>query len=160
MFFSPQKWAEKKTCFQPTHSRLYFIKTWIKVMQECKEHYETVCQTTYTQKNVLEDRVSCQMKQEDMCMDMNGKEHCIKVPKRVSTMGCYPFCRFLVSWGTYFSDLLKMQSLISMKISLKSAYLHRCMNKNAFSNLIMISLGKLILMPTNLYEDLIKTVCT
>ena len=33
-------------------------------MQECKEHYETVCQTTYTQKNVLEDRVSCQMKQE------------------------------------------------------------------------------------------------
>ena len=33
-------------------------------MQECKEHYETVCQTTYTQKNVLEDKVSCQMKQE------------------------------------------------------------------------------------------------
>ena len=83
-------------------------------MQECKEHYETVCQTTYTQKNVLEDRVSCQMKQEDMCMDMNGKEHCIKVPKRVSTMGCYPFCRFLLLYicifMRYFSNLLKMQS--------------------------------------------------
>ena len=55
------------------------------VVQDCRDHYETVCQTSYAQKNVTEDKISCQMVQEKMCHTNNDQEeHCINVPKRVS----------------------------------------------------------------------------
>ena len=58
----------------------------IKLAKTCKEHYEPICETTYTEKNITESRVSCQMVQEEMCMDNNGKENCINFPVRVSSV--------------------------------------------------------------------------
>ena len=55
----------------------------IQPVKNCREHYEPICETTYTAKNITESHVSCKNVQEEMCMDNDGKENCISFPVRV-----------------------------------------------------------------------------
>lgn len=48
---------------------------------ECNVYYETVCQTIYTQKTVLEDQPVCKNEVQKMCDD-NG-ENCMEFTKKI-----------------------------------------------------------------------------
>ena len=54
-------------------------------MEETKEHYETVCQTRYVQVNMTENKITCEMKNQEMCMP-EGSDNCVVFQKRVSTV--------------------------------------------------------------------------
>ena len=61
----------------------------VKVVQECRDHYESVRQTRYIHKNVTEDKVTCKTEQNPMC-DESG-ENCVDFPQKVFPMNKY--CR-------------------------------------------------------------------
>ncbi len=52
------------------------------VKQTCRIHYETVCQTSYIEKTVNENRVDCKMVNETMCDE--NEENCMQYQRRVS----------------------------------------------------------------------------
>ena len=49
---------------------------------EIRNYYETVCQTRYIEKEVIEDRPKCEDKRQKMCDD-NG-ENCMEFTRRVN----------------------------------------------------------------------------
>ena len=55
-------------------------KATVKIVRECRDHYETVCQTRYLSKNVTEDKVTCQTTTDQMC-DEEGQ--CVDFPQKV-----------------------------------------------------------------------------
>ena len=56
-------------------------KAQLRIVQECRDHYESVCQTRYVHKNVTEDRVTCTTETDQMC-DEEG-QNCVAFPKKV-----------------------------------------------------------------------------
>ena len=62
---------------------------------ECNVYYETVCQTTYTQKIVIEDRPICENIVQEMCDDQ-GK-NCMQFMKKVCTTQQVPTLKAIPS---------------------------------------------------------------
>ena len=56
-------------------------KATVRVVQECRDYYESICETRYINKNITEDKVTCQTIQNEMCDD-NG-ENCVNFPQNV-----------------------------------------------------------------------------
>ena len=52
-----------------------------KIANECRTHYETVCQTRYMSKNVTEDEVNCSLVMMKMNCDDNG-DNCMEIPQK------------------------------------------------------------------------------
>ena len=50
----------------------------------CEDHYDTVCETTYVEKDVIEDKPICEDIAEEMCDD-NG-ENCMSFTRRVNIL--------------------------------------------------------------------------
>ena len=53
-------------------------------LTETQTHYETICETRYTEKNVTEDIPVCKDVRDKMCNE-NG-EDCMEFTRRVSTL--------------------------------------------------------------------------
>ena len=56
-------------------------KATVRVVQECRDYYESICETRYINKNITEDKVTCQTVQNEMC-DEEGQ--CVDFPQKVN----------------------------------------------------------------------------
>ena len=56
-------------------------KATVKIVRECRDHYESICQTRYVHKNVTEDKVTCQTLTDQMCDD--DGQNCVDFPQKV-----------------------------------------------------------------------------
>ena len=61
-------------------------KAKVKIVRECRDHYESICQTRYVSKNVTEDKVTCQTTTDQMC-DEQGQ--CVDFPQKVKILWKY-----------------------------------------------------------------------
>ena len=65
-------------------------KAQVRVVQECRDYYESVCQTRYVNKNITEDKVTCNTIMTEMCDDLG--ENCAQFPQTVSKLfGLFDF---------------------------------------------------------------------